>query len=143
MKHILLTKKEVEYLEGFIKKGHKSARALTRARILLLAHERETEERIAKILHVCRATVSNIKSRYRKEGLENALNERPRPGQPKKYTIKHEAETIALACTSPPEGRKRWTLMLLVEELKKEKGFETINRESVRLFLKKTKQNRG
>jgi hypothetical protein len=52
-------------------------------------------------------------------------------------------EIIAQACTKPPEGRKRWSLTLLAEELRKKKEFETINRESIRLILKKAKQNLG
>jgi transposase len=98
---------------------------------------------IKDVLGISRATVSNVKKRYRKGGLGPALKEKPRPGQPKKYTVKEEAEIIATACTSPPKGRKRWTIRLLVDELKKKKGFETINRESVRLILKKRKLSLG
>lgn len=143
MKRIKLTKKELGYLRGFTKKSQKSARALTRAHILFLVHKDEKETAIARMLNISRATVSNVKKRYREEGLENALKEKPRPGQPRKYTEKHEVEIIALACTSPPDGRKRWPLVLLAEELKKKKGFKTINRESIRLVLKKTKLSLG
>jgi transposase len=137
MGKIKLREGEVEYLNEFIRKGRKSARALTRARIMLLVHKGEKEVAIAGMLGVSRATVSNIKRRYREEGLEGALNEKPRPGQPRKYTEKHEAEIIAMACTSPPEGGKRWTIRLLMEEARKKPGFKTINRESIRLVLKK------
>ena len=119
MTGIFLAGEDKEYLKDFTKKGKKSARAIKRAYILLLAHDGEKEERISEILYISRATVSNIKRRYREGGLECALNEKPRSGQPKKYTEEHEAEIIALACTSPPEGRKRWTAELLAEELKK------------------------
>ena len=143
MKTIDLTKKEAKYLEEFTKKGQRSARELTRARILLLSHSGEKEETIAKVLGTCMATVSNIKRRYREEGLESALKEKPRSGQPRKYTAKHEAEIIATACTAPPEGSKRWSMQLLTEECRKKDGLETINRESVRLILKKARLNRG
>jgi len=53
------------------------------------------------------------------EGLDSALNDKPRSGQPKKYDDGVEAEIITLTCTDPPEGRKRWTIKLLVEEMKK------------------------
>ena len=65
--------------------------------------------------------------------------DKPRSGQPEKYTEKHVAEIIALACTSSPDGSKRWSLALLTEELRKKEGFETINKESIRLILKKSK----
>lgn len=143
MKRIRLGGKEVEYLKAFVKKGRRSARELTRARILLLTNEGRTEDEIKDVLGICRATVSNIKRRYREEGLQSALTEKPRPGQPKKYTEEHKAEIIAMACTSPPEGRKRWTIRLLMHEVRKRPGFKTINHESVRLILKKAKLSLG
>ncbi|AKB29031.1 hypothetical protein MSSIT_2312 [Methanosarcina siciliae T4/M] len=65
--------------------------------------------------------------------------DRPRSGQPKKYNERHAAEIIAFACTKPPEGRKKWSLSLLCEKLRKKEGFETINKETIRLILKKNK----
>jgi len=143
MKKIKLTEKEVKHLKEFTKKGKKSARSLTRSHILLLADKGEKETEIAEILNISRATVSNVKKRYREEGLKSALMEKPRSGQPKKYAERQKAEIIAQACTKPPDGRKRWSLVLLVEEMKNRDGFETINRESIRLILKKAKQNLG
>ena len=98
---------------------------------------------IAKTLGVSRNTTLNIRKRYVEEGLPSALLDKPRPGQPIKYTEKHVAEIIALACTSSPDGSKRWSLSLLTEELRKKEGFETINKESIRLILKKAKLNPG
>ena len=137
MERINLTYKEVEYLSDFVRKGRKSARELTRARVLLLVNQGRTEREIKDTFGISRATVSNIKKRYREEGLQSALTEKPRPGQPKKYTERHEAEIIAQACIKSPDGRKRWSLTLLTEEMRKKEGFETINRESIRLILKK------
>ena len=143
MDKINLREKEVEYLHDFLKKGRKSARELTRAHILLFTNEGKTEMEIKDTLRISRATVSNTKKRYREEGLQNALTEKPRSGQPKKYTNKQEAEIIAMACTDPPKGRKRWTIRLLTERMKRRKGFETINRETIRLTLKKAKLSLG
>jgi putative transposase len=72
-----------------------------------------------------------------------ALFDKPRSGQPIIYTEKHVAEVIALACSSSPDGRKRWSLSLLTGELRKKEGFETISKESVRLILKKVKLSLG
>lgn len=44
-------------------------------------------------------------------------------GQPKKYTEKHGAKIIAQACTDSSDGRKRWTLTLLTEEMNNKDGF--------------------
>jgi len=143
MEPIELPEREVEYLNAFVKKGQKNARELTRAHVLLLINRKKTEMEIKDNLGISRATVSNIKDRYRKEGLQNSLTDKPRPGQPKKYREQHELEIIAQACITPPDGRKRWTLTLLADEMRKRQGFETITRESIRIILKKAKQNRG
>lgn len=143
MSALRLSRIEASHLKEFISKGSKSARSITRARILLLVNERKSERATARTLGICKTTVLNIKKRFREEGLERALSDRPRPGQPRKYTNKHEAEIIATACTSPPEGRKRWTLVLLMDELRKKPGLKTINRETIRLVLKKAKRSPG
>ena len=143
MDRISFTEEDIKYLTDFIKRGRKSTRELTRARILLLIHDGKTEMEIKEILHICRATVSNTKKRYRAEGLQSALSEKPRSGQPRKYTNKHEAEIIAMACTDAPKGRKRWTIQLLTERMKRRKCFKGLNRESVRLILKKAKLDLG
>ena len=143
MEKLKLKLKEVMFLKQFIRKGQKSARALARANILLLLNSRETGDSIADKLNVHRDTVYNVKRRYLKDGLDAALSEKQRPGQPIKYDKKKKAEIIAYACTEPPEGRKRWTVRLLAEELSKQKNFETINRETIRLTLKKTTQSLG
>jgi len=108
-----------------------------------VANQQKGDTEIAEILEVGRNTVWRTKKRYREEGLQSALTEKPRPGQPRKYTERHEAEIIAQACTKSPDGRKRWSLTLLTGVMRKREGFETINRESIRLILKKAKQSRG
>ena len=143
MVEIKLEEDEVKFLRDFVKKGRKSARELTRARILLLVNQQKGDTEIAETLDVGRNTVWRTKKKYHKEGLQSALVEKPRSGQPKKYTDKHKAEIIAQACTESPDGRKRWTLTLLTEEMQKKDGFETINKESIRLILKKAKLNLG
>ena len=130
---------DVNFLIDFVRKGHKSARELTRARILLLAKEQKRGTDIAETLGVCRNTVLTVKKRYAEEGLQSALKDKPIPGKPRKYSEKQVAEVIALACTPCPDGRTRWSLTLLCEELRKKKGFETIGKESIRLILKENK----
>ena len=143
MRRLKLKPKEVAFLKRFLRKGKKSARSLKRANILLLLDKNETGDFISEKLAVHRDTVYNVKSRYLKDGLVVSLFERPRSGQPVKYDKKKKAEIIAYACTDTPEGRKRWTVRLLSEELSKKEGFKTINRETVRITLKKAIPNLG
>jgi putative transposase len=143
MLQIKLEDHEVNFLMDFVRTGHKSAREITRARVLLLSNQQKMGTEIAKILGISRNTVLLIKKRYVEEGLPRTLFDKPRPGQPIKYTEKHTAEIIAQACTTPPDGRNKWSLSLLTEELRKKEGFETISKESIRLILKKAKLSPG
>ena len=140
---IKLKKEERGFLKKFVRDGTKKARAITRANVLLLADEGYNNDEIAGFTRVHRQSIWRIKKRYNEEGIDSALKEKPRPGQPVKYDRKKEAEVIALACTNPPNGSKRWTLKLLTKSLKKKKGLKTINRESIRLILKKTRPSHG
>ena len=143
MINIRLTSEEREYLEQYVKTGTKKARAIARARVLLLVDENYSNEEISKITSVHRQGIWNIKKRYLEGGLESVLNEKQRSGQPRKYSPKQEAEIIAMACTNPPKGRERWTIRLLTERMKQRKSFGTLNRETVRLILKKAKLDHG
>lgn len=143
MIEIHLTKDQRELLIQFVKKGTAKARAIRRANVLLLTDEGETEKNITKATKVHRQSIWRTKKRFLEVGLPQALEEKPRSGQPKKYNERDEAEIIALTCTKAPDGRNRWTVRLLTEELRKKYGLKSINRESVRLILKKTGQNLG
>jgi len=97
-----------------------------------------TDGEIAAALDVGTATVSRVRKRFVEMGLEEALRERPRPGQRRKLSGKQEAHVIAVACSTPPEGHARWTLRLLAGKVV-ELGFTpSISPETVRQVLKKT-----
>ena len=138
-----LTDKDVEFLKVFKQQEGRSLREINRANILLLLHKGKQALEIAEFLDIGRNTVSRTKQRFLVEGLPAALEEEYRSGQPRKYTTEHEAELIALACSKAPSGRVRWTLELLQQNLQKQEGFETVNKESIRLMLKKTNVSLG
>ena len=138
-----LKPKDVTFLRSF-KKGERGVRALNRANTLLLLHRGKPETKIAEFLGTNFTTVWRTKKKYLDQGLAYALAERLRPGQPKKYTVRHETELVAHACSTPPEGRKRWTLELLSEKMQQAtKECRTMNRETVRLMLKKMNVSLG
>jgi transposase len=120
------------------KNGTVSARRLTRAHILLQADTGAPDAAIAAALHNGTATVARTRKRFVEAGLEAALQERPRPGGRRKLEGKEEALLIALACRTPPDGRKRWTMPWLADKLVKLKHVEAISDETVRRTLKKT-----
>ncbi len=140
---IKLTSKEIKFLRKYKKAEHRSLREHNRVNILLLLHKGKKESDIADFLDVERTTIWRTKQKYGKEGIEKAMQEKERSGQPVKYKDPQKAEVIATACSKSPEGRSRWTLKLLTDTLKKQKGLSTINRETIRLILKKTNVSLG
>lgn len=143
MKRIKLTHQEADYLRTFKSVGIKNAREVNRAHILLLLDKGKKVQEIEDFLEVERTAIWRTKKKYLKQGVEFAIKDIERPGQPKKYKQKHEVEIIAMACSDPPEGNGRWTLELLKQEAKDKEGLSTINRESIRLILKKTNVSLG
>jgi len=140
---VTLTDDERAQLLALTKRGKVSARRLTRAHLLLQADAGLSDEAVAQALHIGIATVERIRKRFVEEGLEAALAERPRPGGQRKLDGKQEAFLIALACSSPPEGRTCWTMQLLAEQLVELQVIEAISDETVRRTLKKTSSSRG
>ncbi len=140
---IELSKKEKKYLENLTKTGRRNAKEFERAYVLLALDKGKGHEEIEDFFNVSRITTWRIKKKYNESGVEEAIKEDARTGQPPKYGEKEKAEIVAIACTKAPEGRARWTLSLLQKNLKHKKGLETINKETIRLILKKTNVNLG
>jgi transposase len=138
-----LNNTERVYLRTFKKSGEHSLREFNRATVLIFLDKGLAISEIENLLEIDRTTIWRIRKRYLEHGLEVALAEDSRSGQPVKYSTFHEAELTALACGPAPEGRRRWTVRLLVKELNKQKGFETITYGSVRKLLKKTNLSLG
>jgi hypothetical protein len=143
---VILTDQDRGTLEGLIARGLARARQLTHARILLKADEGENapdeawpDTRIADALEVSRSTVSRVRERFVAEGLEAALvHRKPKRTKPRKLDGEQEAHLIALACSEPPRGKKRWSVRLLAERfVELECAEEPISRELVRRTLKK------
>jgi len=130
--------KERKLLKEIISKGSGKARKITRCRVLLLAAEGRNDAQIIEALGVARNTVKQVRSRYIQEGLEAAINERPRPGAPKKFSGRQRAKITALACSKPPEGRSGWTLRLIADSVVELGMAEDISHQTVKRILKKT-----
>src|SRR3954468_20370968 len=119
---VTLTAEEREGLEALIHKGKAAARKLTRARILLKADASPgqgpawTDQQIKDALDVGLLTIQRLRQSFVEEGLEIALQPRPRNRRyERKLDGDQEAHLIALACSKAPPGRARWTLRLLAE----------------------------
>jgi len=138
-----LTESEREQLLNLARRGKSSARKVKRALILCQADEGLNDQQVAEALLVGAATVSRVRQRFVEEGLESALNERPRPGQRRKLDGKQEAHLVAVACSQAPAGHVRWTLRLLADKVVELQFADSISPETVRQVLKKTNSSRG
>jgi putative transposase len=135
---VTLTDQERQELTIFINTGIHPARAIKRARMLLLADGGDSDPAMAEEVGVCLATVFNTRRRYCTEGIQAVLTEKPRPGQPRKLDGHGEAQLTAIACSEPPEGRVRWTTRLLADKVVELALVETFSHASVGRLLKKT-----
>jgi len=116
---VSLSDKELNELRSLVKKGKQSARTITRARILLLANSGKTDKNIRETLDLSQWTPQNVRRKYNEGGVERALYDAQRPGQPRVTTAKEEAGIIAIACTEPDDGYGKWTLDLLAKKVGK------------------------
>lgn len=109
--------KELSHIQAIRHRGQHNTRVVTRARILLLTSTGEGQDRMAVGLGIGRSTVQRTRDHYRAGGLNRALYDAPRTGQPPKLDEKAAAHLVAIACSDPPEGRDHWTLKLLQQRM--------------------------
>ena len=144
---IKLTSAQRQELERFVTRGKRSAREITRARILLLTQDGRPVTEIARTLGVSRGTIYNVYKRYKQKQartpLVAVLQEEPRSGRPLKLDSRVAAKVTMLACSDPPAGRARWTLHLIADKVVKLGVIDSISHESVRQLLKKTASSPG
>jgi transposase len=130
-----LTESERAELKTLTSAGKAAVRKLKRAQILVAADAGCSDEDIAATLSVGTSTVYRTKRRFVEGSLEQALNEEARSGASRKFTDKEAALLIATVCAAPPQGRARWTLELLADEMVRLTDHESCSRETIRRRL--------
>ncbi len=132
-----------------LRRGRSSALTQRRARILLAADVSQegrqlTDREIAAAVGVQARTVARVRTACCQQGFAATLRGRPRPRPvPPKLDALAEARLIALACSTPPEGRARWSVRLLADQVLLVEGIPPISRELIRRTLKKTSASPG
>ena len=127
-----------------ISKGKADARKLAHARVLLQADEVDgaparTDQEIASSLNLSTRTAERVRQRFVEEGFEASLLPKPTKRiYARTLDGAQEAHLIALACSPPPEGKRRWTLRLLAERVVELGYAEAVSHETVRRTLQKT-----
>lgn len=138
---IKLTEQERQELEKFISRGKHSARAINRARILLMSMEGIKIQEIASILEVSRQTIYTTQQKFclkQHKHILDFIHDEPRTGRPMKIDSRNESKITMIACSEPPEGRAKWTFRLIADKVIELGIFEHVSHETIRNTLKKT-----
>jgi hypothetical protein len=88
--------------------------------------------------------VARVRARYIAAGLEAAVYRKPPARQyRRRLDGEQEAHLVALTCSAPPEGHRRWTLRLLADRLVQLEVVESVSYETVRQVLQQTGASHG
>jgi transposase len=145
---VTLTPEERAELELLISRGKADARKLAHARVLLQVDEApggpgRADSEAAAALDISTRTIERVRQRFVEQGLEAALLPKPTKRiYARALDGRQEAHLIALACSAPPEGKRRWTLRLLAGRMVELEYADSLSHESVRQALKKTRSSR-
>jgi transposase len=142
---VVLTAEEREHLIKNTKCGNWSPREIKRAQMLLSTDKNSAakkDQEIAKELHCCQYTVTKLRERFNKKRLK-AVHDNDRSGRPKIIDGDVEAHVIAIVCSTPPEGRERWTMQLIADRVVSLTNLENCSEFAVRQILKKTNLSLG
>jgi len=147
---VVLSDEQRAELEALIRDSTAPARRVRQARILLMADEDRRgglhpDWYIAECVGISERQVCRIRRRFVHEGTAAVLSRKTRAdaGVPRKLDGVVEARLVTLCCSTPPDGRQRWTLQLLVDELCRLQVVTSVCRETVRQTLKKIASSRG
>jgi hypothetical protein len=138
---VTLTAQERAELDRMISCGKADARKLAHARVLLLADASEagpswSDAAISEAVRISVRTIERVRQSFVEEGLSAALLRKPSPRlYARKLDGAQEARLIALACSHPPAGKKRWTLWLLAEQMVALEIVSDLSHETVRQVL--------
>ena len=130
-------------VEEIRSKGIHHSREVNRAHVLSCLDRGIPEPQIRSVLGIGRTALWRTRLAYLQGGVELALFDVERPGRPPQYDTDAEARVSALACSAPPDGRRRWTLVELERLARQEPGLSHVSRETVRRMLKKTTSSPG
>lgn len=124
-------------------KGVHHSLEVNRAHALSCLDRGIPESQIMEVLGMGRTALWRTRAAYLQGGVELAVFDVARSGRPKQYDTDAEARVTALACSAPPAGRQRWTLVELERAARQEAGLGAVSRETVRRMLKKTTSSPG
>ena len=144
---VTLTDEERQDLQKLVQKGGKGYR-IRHAQILLKLDQipdnaEWTYDRIQAAYRASHMTIAGVAKRFVWEGVEAALGRKKQENRHHKVTGEIEAQICAIACSDPPDGRSRWTMQAIADELIRLEVVDYITDSTVCEVMKKTRSNRG
>jgi putative transposase len=133
---LTLAESDREKLEQIAHRGDIEAWRYKRCRALLLLGAGRSITEVRETLGCADHNVRRWVRTFQSHGVEAALCRRHGGGVEKKLSASEEQRVIALCCSTPPEGRARWTIRLLAEHAEQILDGKRVGREKVRLVLK-------
>ena len=141
---VTLTEEERRDLETLTRSGKAAASKFVHARALLLCDAGPHGDPwkvadVAEALGVTPRTIEHLKERFVEEGIDSALERKPRCVPPRiTFDGAFDARLTTLACSPAPDGHARWTVRLLAEKLVELKIAPKVSAMTVQRALKKT-----
>jgi transposase len=141
---VTLTEEERRALEARTRSGKTNAPKFVYARALLLCDAGPHGDPwkvadVADALGVTSRTIEHLKARFVEEGIDSALERKPRSGPPRiTFDGAFDARLTTLACSPSPEGYARWTVRLLAEKIVELNIAPSASPTTVHRALKKT-----
>jgi hypothetical protein len=135
---LVLSETDRSRLQTVVHSGHESARARTRAQVLLKLGEGWSLNEVCRAFDVCRNTVVAVRARFAEGGVDAVVRHKRQVRYRQALSGSQQAHLIAIACSPVPDGHDHWTLRMLAGKAV-ELGFvEHIAPETIRALLKKT-----
>ena len=134
-RHLEVSSADKRTLDQLLGSGVQQVRVLLRALAIRQLGDGYTATEAAAMVRLTPKAVRALAARYRQGGLERALFDAPRPGKAPGLEQQQQQRIIAVVCSPPPEGRARWTVRLLTEEVIKRKLVPRVGREAIRILL--------
>jgi hypothetical protein len=140
---VTLTEEERHFLKLLVQKGGKGYR-IKHAQILLKLDKIPensdwTYDRIRSAYGPTHTTIAGVAKRFVLDGMESALGRKKREYYPRKVTGEVEARICIIACSEAPEGRSRWTMQMIADELIRLEVVDYITDSTVCEVMKKMK----
>jgi transposase len=132
---IEVKQKDQNQLTELLSGGIQQVRVVLRALALLQLAQGGSAPRIAGVIPLTAQAIRNLARRYQQSGLDAALYDKERPGAAQILDNNQKQRVIAMVCSSPPEGRARWTVRLVAQEAVKRRLVPRVGRETIRILL--------